>query len=93
MERLFWEALTFAAGVHTHHAWTESGDIFARDMNNVRADENAYLRLRQRTGVLDAADPTAAVSGVYATDTHLYWVEVDGTLHCLLYTSPSPRDS
>ena len=83
MERLYWDSLSFAPGIHTHHAWTEAGEVFARDMRNVRADENAYLRLRQPTGTLSTASPTAAVVGVFATDTHLFWVQSDGTLHAM----------
>ncbi len=80
MQRLYWESFSFATGVHTHHAWTEGGEIFARDIRNLRADENAYLRLRPPVGSLAGAAPTDAVTGVYATQTHLFFLEEKGVL-------------
>ena len=82
MERLTWESFSFAPGVHTHHEWAPGGEIYARDMRNLRADENAYLLLRQRTGSYDPAVVGAAVTGLFASDRHLFWIE-NGELHAL----------
>lgn len=84
MERLYWESFTFAPGLNTHHAWTEGGEIFARDMQNLRADENAYLRLRQSTGVrADAGALTGAVTGIAETDTHYFFLQENGALYAV----------
>lgn len=83
MQPLFWESFSFAPGLNTHHAWTEAGDILARDMQNLRADENAYLRLRQSTGERADARPTGRVVGIAATDTHYFYLQDNGVMYAV----------
>lgn len=80
MDRIYWDSLTFAAGVNTHHAFTEAGDVFASEALNVRADGNGYLRLRQPTGFDARAHAAHAVTGLFSTQTHLFYLMSDGSM-------------
>lgn len=80
MERLYWDSITFVAGINTHHAFTEAGDIFASSLLNVRADGNGYLRLRQPTGADSRMHATEAVTGLFSTRTHVFYLLEGGAI-------------
>lgn len=80
MRRLYWESFSFGAGIHTYHEWQRGGEIFAHDMRNLRADENAYLRLRQPTTTFVGGGVRGgeSVSGVFGEASR--WWYLDGNV-------------
>lgn len=77
MQKLVWESFSFVPGVHRYHSRAEAGQLYARDMLNLRADADAYLRLRN--AVVDFPTTVGNVTGVAVSQEHLWWLQ-DGRL-------------
>ena len=75
MNRLTWESFSFIPGIHSYHEYQAGGDVFARDMANLRADQNGYLRQRNPT-----REVGSSASGV-ANDPRFLWFVRNGNLY------------
>jgi len=72
-----WNTTAFR-GIHMQPAKVEAGHSFARDMNNLRIDGDGWLRLRQGTDNIFTRDSN--ITGIVASQRHVFALDEDGAL-------------
>ena len=80
MQRLYWNSLTFAPGVHTYESRQQNGVFFARDAGNLRAGPDGYLRLRHSAGFVETERDDAGLSGIGRFDDRLFFIQNNNEL-------------
>ena len=81
MRRVYWESFTFGVGINTHHAWSEGGEIYARDMQNLGVDENAHLRQRWRSEDVLSQSVDVAATGIAIGGDYHFVIQDGGKLY------------
>lgn len=71
----------FALGLTSEQAKTEAGQRYAKDMLNLRVDDNGWLRWRQNLYPSGTHGGRPNITGVAGTKNHLYVLRADGTLY------------
>ena len=74
-------------GIHTKPARVEGGEGYAADIENLRVDQDGFLRLRDAFEAVGVTTETEAITGVAATANFLFVLRANGKLYVSLFDS------
>lgn len=80
MQNFSWELTHFAAGMHTEPARIEGGTQFARNVTNLRANQNGHLVPRFPFATIETRWDAAAITGIAAAPDYLLYLLENGQL-------------